>query len=102
MKKILDEIILLIGRNRDDDLSQYNTAFLLRTIETRMSVTGISRAKEYCSFLSDNNPEIDLLFQSLQISYSEYIGNTKDGGSIGIQRVQMMEHLKQYQHVCPQ
>ena len=75
MKKELDEIILLIGQTRDDDLSQYDTAFLLRTIETRMSVTGISSPKEYGSFLLENNPEIDLLFQSLQISYSEFFRN---------------------------
>ncbi len=75
MKKELDKIILLIGQTRDDDLSRYDTAFLLRTIETRMSETGISNAKEYGSFLLDNNPETDLLFQSLQISYSEFFRN---------------------------
>ncbi len=75
MKKDLDEIILLIGQMRDDDLSQYDKAFLMRTIETRMSVTGISSSKEYSSFLSANNPEIDLFYQSLHISYSEFFRN---------------------------
>lgn len=75
MKKEMDEIVLLIGRIRDDDLSQYDKAFLIKTIESRMSVTGIFSPKEYRSFLSENNPEIDLFYQSLHISYSEFFRN---------------------------
>jgi len=75
MEKEPDEIALLVGLMRDDDLSQYDTAFLFKTIEARMSATGITGTKEYISFLSVNNPETALFFQSLQISYSEFFRN---------------------------
>lgn len=71
-EKLLGQIIHRMGQNHGRDLSPYDGLFLLKSLEKRLSATGIDSLAAYCNYLAEKSGEADSLFDSLHIAYSEF------------------------------
>jgi chemotaxis methyl-accepting protein methylase len=67
------EVILL--RSSGMDVSKYDPAFLVRSLQKRVLETGCGTVEEYCALLEQSTPERSAFTDSLQISYSEFFRN---------------------------
>lgn len=72
MNKDLDRIIALMKQTFDRDISIYDQSFLLKSLEKRWIAIGVKTAAEYCNRLEKNNMEADALYNSLQITFSQF------------------------------
>ena len=70
----LDEIIRVMHAH-GRDLSPYNEAFLIKSIDKRLAATGIRAPEDYGRYLSESAVEATTLFDSLNIPYSEFFRN---------------------------
>jgi len=75
MKIEIQEIINLLLHTKGTDISIYEENFLIKTIDKRLMATDNNSYRNYCRYLIANESEIDLLFKSLHISFSEFFRN---------------------------
>jgi len=68
-------IIDLLKSLKGIDLSIYDDSFLDKTLQKRIAETNCSTVDDYCSFIKQNTGEIEIIFNSLHISYSEFFRN---------------------------
>lgn len=71
----LDEIVRAIRRIRKQDVSRFDEAFLVKTLNKRLSASGIQSAEDYAEHLSNNPEEADSFCNSLNVAYSEFFRN---------------------------
>lgn len=76
MKKTLNDVFRMAGYEQGFDFSCYDDSFLQKSVEKRLSATGISTASAYCTYLATNIIEQKIFFNSLSISYSEFFRNS--------------------------
>ncbi len=62
--------IILSARTHEIDLAVFDEGFLSRTVERRMTVTGMACVPDYCAYLKASRTEAETLASSLLISYS--------------------------------
>jgi len=70
-----EEIIRVMDRTHGRDISHYDASFLAKSIDKRLAATGIMSHAAYNEYLSENSSEAKALFDSLNISYSEFFRN---------------------------
>lgn len=70
-----EKIIQAMGRIHGLDISPYAESFLVKSIDKRLAATGIQTPADYGEYLSENSTEAKALFDSLNISYSEFFRN---------------------------
>lgn len=75
MNEINKHIADLLMGMHGIDISQYDTSFLGRSLQKRITEIHCGSVEEYCSFLEDNKMEGKNFFDSLHISYSEFFRN---------------------------
>ena len=66
------EITAVMDRIHGRDISAYDESFLVKSIGRRLAATGSPSSADYCRSLSENSIEAKALFDSLNISYSEF------------------------------
>ena len=70
--RALDEITHLLRRQSGSDFTLYKRSTLLRRIERRMGLQGISSLPEYCRLLQNDPQEGGLLFRELLIGVTSF------------------------------
>ncbi|SEQ16649.1 chemotaxis protein CheB [Giesbergeria anulus] len=68
----LDTIVRLLREHSKHDLSLYKPSTLLRRIERRVAVYGLSSIADYAAFLPDNPRELDVLFAEMLIGVTSF------------------------------
>lgn len=68
----LDAIIQVLDGAHGLDISPYDKAFLAKSLEKRLTATGIKTAAAYGEYLGEHRAEADALFESLSIAYSVF------------------------------
>lgn len=71
-ERILREIMVILRTRTGHDFRQYKRATVLRRIERRMQVSGLSELQEYRDFLHDHPDETPLLLQDMLISVTNF------------------------------
>jgi chemotaxis protein methyltransferase CheR len=66
------EITAVMDRIHGRDISAYDASFLVKSIGRRLAATGSPSSADYCRSLSEDSTEAKALFDSLNISYSEF------------------------------
>jgi chemotaxis methyl-accepting protein methylase len=72
--KTIFELIRIMKEIYKKDLTIYDDAFLIKSLERRMAGIKLSAA-EYPLYLQQNRLEADLLMASFQITYSQFFRN---------------------------
>ena len=75
MKNELDKIIGVVKQIRGNDISIFDSTFLIRTIEKRQSVTNCVSFGLYLDLLRSDHNEVELFYSSLIIPFSEFFRN---------------------------
>jgi chemotaxis protein methyltransferase CheR len=75
MEKINKHISDLLLQSNGINVSKYDASFLNKSLRRRMTATQCESEEEYAVFLKQNTIEGKCLFDSLQISYSEFFRN---------------------------
>ncbi|MGE4064109.1 MAG: chemotaxis protein CheB [Rhodospirillaceae bacterium] len=73
LMKVCDELRRRLGH----DFSQYKRSTMLRRVQRRMQVLGISHAEDYLRRLRENEKEADLLFRDLLINVTCFFRDTE-------------------------
>lgn len=76
MNNELSEIVQIVERVYGLDISKYNDAFLKQTLEKRLAVAKTKKVSEYIQYLSNNGDEAVTLFQTLNITHTEFFRNS--------------------------
>ena len=71
----INYIIDFIKNLNGTDLSIYDDSFLDKTLQKRITETNCGTVDDYCRFIKQNTGEIEILLNSLHISYSEFFRN---------------------------
>jgi len=69
------DIIALVLRTNDFDVSKYEISFLELSLQKRMNETGCDSAGDYCALLEADKGEQATFINSLKISYSLFFRN---------------------------
>lgn len=75
MSTELNKIIMVMKQNHGRDISMYDEAFLLRSLERRWDSNDMGKSEDYCSYLKENRVEAEALQSSLNITYSQFFRN---------------------------
>lgn len=75
MNKELSEIIRVMSQTHGREISMYDESFLVKSVEKRRLESGADTLASYQCFLEKNNLESDSLFNSLNITYSDFFRN---------------------------
>lgn len=75
MNQELSAIIETVGRVVGEDLSLYDAAFLARSLDKRLIVTGTTHTLAYLDYLIGHPAEAEAFYRSLNITYSEFFRN---------------------------
>ena len=75
MKEINNNIIELLLKEQDIDISKYDNTFLTNSIQKRISDKQCTTPEEYYTVIEQSNKERKRFVDSLQISYSEFFRN---------------------------
>jgi chemotaxis protein methyltransferase CheR len=76
MNSRLKSILHFISDDQGIDLSKYEDLFLNKSVSKRMEETFCETESTYFTYLEHNQIEVELLLQSLQISYTEFFRNS--------------------------
>ena len=76
MENILDEITQIIKEVYSIDISIYEETFIQKIISNRVAENGLQSIAEYSRYLISNQSEAYLLFNSLNITYTEFFRNS--------------------------
>ncbi len=68
----LNKIFALLRARTGNDFSLYKKSTINRRIERRMNIHQIENINQYVRYLSENSPEIDLLFKELLIGVTSF------------------------------
>jgi chemotaxis protein methyltransferase CheR len=72
MNQETKRIVFTMRDKYEKDISAFGPGFLAKTIQRRLSETGLEDIDAYCAFLTNNAEEADTLNRSLLISYSVF------------------------------
>lgn len=75
MKTVFDNISDLPNLENSIDITKYDSAFLNKSIQKRVSETLCNSSEEYYTYMAGNSAEAETFLNSLQISYSEFFRN---------------------------
>ena len=73
--KTIHEIIQIMKETYDKDLTIFDDAFLIKSLERRMVATD-AKASDYPLFLQNSGAEADMLMASFNITYSQFFRNS--------------------------
>jgi chemotaxis methyl-accepting protein methylase len=71
----LNEIVQVMRRTHDRDISKFDDAFLAKSLDKRLAATGIKTTAVYGEFLEENRAEVEAFYGSLNIAFSEFFRN---------------------------
>jgi len=80
---ILREIMVILRTRTSHDFRQYKRATVLRRIERRMQVNGLSELSEYRDFLHGHPDETPLLLQDMLISVTNFFRDRESFDALG-------------------
>jgi chemotaxis protein methyltransferase CheR len=75
MNQELNKIISVMQVKYGNDISIFDTSFLIKSVEKRIGVTRTSTITKYIDYLGTQSNEADLFFHSLFIPFSEFFRN---------------------------
>ncbi len=75
MNQELDELVRVISRMCDRDITRYDDAFLAKSLEKRLTATGSETVAAYLGRLVEDRAEAVAFCNSLTITYSEFFRN---------------------------
>ncbi len=70
--KIVSELLFV---SHGMDVSKFDDSFLRKSLNKRMSATGIDSFGDYCLYIQTSKSEADAFFDSLNINFSEFFRN---------------------------
>jgi len=76
MKNELMDTVQVMDSTYGIDISKYDDTFLKQAIKKRCAATEAKTLSEYNQYLSGNVAEVQILFVSLNITYTEFFRNT--------------------------
>lgn len=76
MKTVFDSISDFPNLDNSIDITKYDSAFLNKSIQKRVSETLCNSSEEYYTYIAGNRSEAETFLNSLQISYSEFFRNS--------------------------
>ncbi|MDQ1238846.1 MAG: chemotaxis protein methyltransferase CheR [Thermodesulfobacteriota bacterium] len=71
----LDDVVRVIARTLDQDISKYDEHFLQKSVERRLGRIPYTSLASYLRRLSEDKTEAETFFRSLNITYSEFFRN---------------------------
>jgi chemotaxis methyl-accepting protein methylase len=71
----LENLVRVIARTIDQDISKYDERFLQKSLERRLGSTPDTSLASYLRHLSEDKTEAEIFFRSLNITYSEFFRN---------------------------
>ena len=86
----LNKIFALLRAQTGNDFSLYKKSTVNRRIERRMNIHQISNINQYVRYLSENSPEIDLLFKELLIGVTSFF---REPDSFAVLKDKVISHL---------
>ena len=86
----LNKIFALLRAKTGNDFSLYKKSTINRRIERRMNIHQIDNINQYVRYLSENSPEIDLLFKELLIGVTSFF---REPDSFAVLKDKVMSHL---------
>jgi two-component system CheB/CheR fusion protein len=86
----LNKIFALLRAKTGNDFSLYKKSTINRRIERRMNIHQIDHIDQYVRYLSENSPEIDLLFKELLIGVTSFF---REPDSFAVLKVKVISHL---------
>ncbi len=75
MNGMLENLASVLGQTLGTDVSSFDEAFLLRSLDKRRAGTGAATTAEYLERLRSERAEAEAFFASLHIGYSEFFRN---------------------------
>ncbi len=75
MKRELEKIISIMQGTYGSDFAAFDSSFLAKSIDKRLTATGLNTAEDYADHLSNNAEEANLFYRSVIISYSDFFRN---------------------------
>ncbi len=75
MNNELAEIMQIMDNVYRLDISKYDETFLKRALEKRFAIVETKKPSDYIQYLSSNSDEVSTLFQSLNITHTEFFRN---------------------------
>ena len=86
----LNKIFALLRAKTGNDFSLYKKSTINRRIERRMNIHQIENINQYVRYLSENSPEIDLLFKELLIGVTSFF---REPDSFAVLKDKVISHL---------
>jgi two-component system, chemotaxis family, CheB/CheR fusion protein len=86
----LNKIFALLRAKTGNDFSLYKNSTINRRIERRMNIHQIDNINQYVRYLSENSPEIDLLFEELLIGVTSFF---REPDSFAVLKDKVISHL---------
>jgi two-component system CheB/CheR fusion protein len=86
----LNKIFALLRAKTGNDFSLYKKSTINRRIERRMNIHQINNINQYVRYLSENSPEIDLLFKELLIGVTSFF---REPDSFAVLKDKVISHL---------
>ena len=75
MNRGIAEIVRIMYRNFERDLSMFDKSFLEKSIDNRVTALSLKSRQDYLNYLIQSTIEADQLVESLTITYSEFFRN---------------------------
>lgn len=75
MNNLISEIVDLLRLSYETDVSEFDNSFIEKSIDRRRAICNNLTINDYISLLESNLEEVNLLIESLHISYSEFFRN---------------------------
>ncbi|MGM0442060.1 MAG: CheR family methyltransferase [Elusimicrobiota bacterium] len=68
----LNKIFMVLQKNTGNDFSKYKRTSVIRRLEKRMSVNGITEIEDYVKYLKENDSEVRALYRDLLIGVTSF------------------------------
>ncbi|MHB8129594.1 MAG: CheR family methyltransferase [Mobilitalea sp.] len=72
MNENLSKIVKVMKKTYGRDISIYENSFLIKSLERRRLMMGVSNEAEYFRWIESNSAEADAFYHSLHITYSQF------------------------------
>lgn len=91
-ERVLREIMVILRTRTSHDFRHYKRATILRRIERRLQVNGLTELQEYRDYLHEHPEETPLLLQDMLISVTNFF---RDSEAFEALRTEVIPHLVQ-------
>lgn len=76
MERVLQDIVLVMETSFGMKIAGYDTGFLRQSLDKRCLASGVQSLTDYLDYLSKSEAEAKLLYESMNITYTEFFRNS--------------------------